>query len=268
MNQDLRRTIATVAGLAVLSIALHAAGQAPRSKDQPYAPPRLANGEPDFRGIWQVRTTADWGIEGHPAEKGIAASRSLIVDPPNGRIPYQPWALAKSRENFKNRRTEDPLTKCYQAGVPRATYLPSPLQIVQSAGNMAFIYQDAHTYRVIYLDGRPHYDRVDWWMGDSRGRWEKDSLVVNVVDLNDQTWLDGAGNFHSEAMHVVERYTLTGPDSLRYEAAIEDPKVFTGPWRLRVLLYRHKEPGFRILEDECEEDGQGLRRHVRSPASR
>jgi len=224
---------------------------------------RLSSGEPDLRGIWQVQTTADWNIEGHAGEKGVAASKSIIVDPPNGKIPYQQWALAKRQDNFKNRKTADPQTRCFQTGVPRATYLPSPLQIVQSAGNFALVYQDAHTFRIVYLDGRPHFDRVDWWMGDSRGHWEGETLVVDVVDLGGDTWFDKAGNFHSDAMHVTERYRLLNPDALQYEATIEDSKVFTRPWTIRLTLARHKEPGFRIIEDECEEDAQGAFRHVR-----
>lgn len=224
---------------------------------------RLYSGEPDLRGIWQVQTTADWNIEGHAGEKGVAASKSIIVDPPNGKIPYQPWALAKRQENFKNRKTADPQNRCFQTGVPRATYLPSPLQIFQSAGNVALVYQDAHTFRIVYLDGRPHFDRVDWWMGDSRGHWEGETLVVDVVDLGGDTWFDKAGNFHSDAMHVTELYRLVNPDTLQYEATIEDSKVFTRPWKIRLRLARHKEPGFRILEDECEEDAQGVFRHVR-----
>ena len=268
MNPHLRSALITGAAAAVasLTVTIPANGQA--SKAQVYTPPRLHNGEPDFRGIWQVRTTTNWNIEGHPGAKGVAPSQSVIVDPADGKIPYQPWALARRQENFRNRLTADPQTRCYQAGVPRATLLPSPLQIVQSPGNVAIIYQDVHAYRVIYMDGRPHFERVDWWMGDSRGRWEGDVLVVDVMDLNDQTWLDMAGNFHSEAMHVVERYTRTGPDTLRYDATIEDPKVFARPWTMRVVLDRHKEPGFRITEDECEEDGRGERHHVRSTQSR
>ena len=268
MKSYLRRAVIAGAAVAAASMAVTRPATGQASRTQAYTPSHLRSGEPDFRGIWQVRTTTDQNIEGHPGGKGVAPSRSAIVDPADGKLPYQPSALARRAENFRNRLTADPQTKCYQAGVPRATYLGSPLQIVQSAGNLAIIYQDVHTYRVIYLDGRPHFDRVDWWMGDSRGQWDGDTLVVDVVDLNDQTWLDRAGNFHSEAMHVVERYTLTGPDTLRYEARIEDPKVFTKPWTMRVVLDRHKEPGFRIVEDECEEDGRGGRHHVRSTESR
>ena len=201
-------------------------------------------------------------IEGHPAEKGVAASKSIIVDPPSGRIPYQPSAFAKSQENFKSRKTEDPQTKCFQAGVPRATYLPSPLQIVQSPGRLAIVYEDAHTYRVIYMDGRPHYasgrlvdGRFARTMGGEHARRQR-------RDLNDQTWFDKAGNFHSEEMHVLERYTLTGPDTLQYEATMSDPRGSRDRGHSGSNLFRHKEPGFRIIEDECLEDRNGVRHHL------
>ena len=230
---------------------------------KPFTPPRLYdNATPDFRGVWETRSTAYANIEGHPAQKGIAASKSIIVDPADGKIPYQAWALAKRDENFKNRLSADPNSKCSQAGVPRVTYLPSPLQIVQSLGNFAIVYQDVHAYRIIYLDERPFYERIDWWMGDSRGLWEGDSLVVDVRDLNSETWFDQAGNHHSEDMRVIERYTLTDPNTLLYEATMTDSKVFTRPWKISVTLERHKEPGFRIIEDECLEDANGVRRHV------
>lgn len=235
----------------------------PAGAQQAVTTPRLYDGRtPDLRGIWQARSTAYVNIEGHPTRNGTPASKSIIVDPPDGRIPYQPWALAKRDENSRNRLTADPSSRCAQAGVPRATYMGSPLQIVQSPGNFAIVYQDVHTYRIIYLDDRPFYERIDWWMGDSRGRWDGDSLVVDVRDLNDETWFDQAGNHHSEDMRVMERYTLTGPDTLLYEATITDPKVFTKPWKISVTLQRHKEPGFRIVEDECLEDATGVRHHV------
>ena len=235
----------------------------PAGAQQTFTPPRLHDGRtPDFRGIWEARGTAYVNIEGHPALKGVAAGKSIIVDPPDGRIPYRASAQAKRDENARNRLTADPSSRCAQAGVPRATYLPSPLQIVQSPGNFAIVYQDVHTYRIIYLNDRPFYERIDWWMGDSRGRWEGDSLVVDVRDLNDETWFDQAGNHHSEDMRVIERYTLTGPDTLLYEATMTDPKVFTKPWKISVTLQRHKEAGARIIEDECLEDANGVRHHV------
>jgi len=229
----------------------------------PFAPSRLWDGKtPDFRGIWQVRDTAYVNIEGHPAEKGIAASKSIVVDPPDGKIPYKPEALAQRQENYKNRSTADPSSKCFQAGVPRATYLATPLQILQSPGNFAIVYQENHAFRVFHPDTRPHFDATDWWMGDTRYRWEGDTLVADVVAQTDQAWLDQAGNFHSTEIHIVERYRMTGADTIEYEARIEDPVVYARPWTLRTVLHRIKEPGVRIIEDECLEDASGVRRHI------
>ena len=219
----------------------------------PFSPPRLSDGvTPDLRGIWQADGAAHLNIEG----------KGFITDPSNGKIPYRPDALAQRSANFKVRATADPSLKCAQAGVPRATYMPTPLQIVQSPGNFALAYQDVHAFRIVYLDGRSHIERIDWWMGDSRGRWEGDSLVVDVSDLNNETWFDRAGNHHSEDMRVIERYTLTAPDTLLYQATMTDPKTFTQPWTLQVPLRRIKEPGFRLIEDECLEDAKGVRHHV------
>src|SRR5688572_25250574 len=181
----------------------------------PFTPARLWDGKtPDFRGIWQVRDTAFVNIEGHAGERGIAAARSIIVDPSDGKIPYKPEALKQRQENYRNRATSDPSSKCYQAGVPRATYLPTPLQILQSPGNFAIVYQDNHAFRVFHPNTRPHFDATDWWMGDTRYRWEGDTLVADVVALTDQLWLDHAGNFHSTEFHVVERYRMTGADTI------------------------------------------------------
>ena len=249
------------AGLLAMLTAAAAAQTAGRPA--PFSPNRLWDGKtPDFRGIWQVRDTAFANIEGHPAEKGIAGSKSIVVDPPDGKIPYQPDALAKRQMNSRARATADPSLKCYQAGVPRATYLPTPLQILQSPGNFAIVYQENHAFRVFHPEGRPHFDNTDWWMGDTRYRWEGDTLVADVAALTDQLLLDGAGNFHSTEVHIVERYRMIGADSLEYEARIEDPVVYSRPWTLRTVLYRVKQPGARIIEDECLEDANGVRRHI------
>ena len=235
---------------------------------KPFSPPRLSDGTtPDLRGIWETQSTAYVNVEGHPAESGIAGSKSVITEPNDGKIPYLPAGLTQRAANFQMRKTADPATKCFQAGVPRATYLPAPLQILQSPGNFAIAYQDVHAFRIIYLDDRPHVERIDWWMGDSRGHWEGDSLVADVRDLNSETWFDQAGNHHSEDMRVIERYTLSGPDTLLYEATMTDPKTFTRPWKINLSLLRIKEPGFRIVEDECLEGADGARHHV-SPISR
>ena len=261
---------ARVAGLAVCSIALAAAvvvcftAAAQTAKGAPsFSPARLWDGKtPDFRGIWRARGTAYVNLEGHPGERGVPASPSVIVDPPDGKIPYRPEAIAQRDENRRTRATADPSVKCYQAGVPRATYLPTPLQILQSPGNFAIVYEENHAFRVFHTDDRPHFDATDWWMGDTRYRWEGDTLVADVVALTDQLWLDQAGNYHSTEFHVVERYRMTGPDTLEYEAWIEDPVVYTRPWTLRTVLQRVKQRGARIIEDECLDDENGVRRHI------
>ena len=233
-----------------------------------FSPARLWDGKtPDFRGIWQARGTAYVNIEGHSGEKGTAASASIVVDPPDGKIPYRPEALAKRDDNYRARATADPSLKCYQAGVPRATYLATPLQILQSPGNFAIVYQENHAFRVFHTDDRPHFDAADWWMGDTRYRWEGDTLVADVVAQTDQHWLDQAGNYHSTDFHLVERYRMTDADTLEYEAVMEDPKVYSRPWTLRTTLHRVKERGARIIEDECLDDEHGVRRHV-SPYDR
>jgi hypothetical protein len=201
-------------------------------------------------------------LEGHPAGKGIAAAGSVIVDPAAGKIPYLPDARKQREKNYKNREAADPASNCFQAGVPRASYLPTPFQIVQSPGNLAIIYTDNHSYRIVDPATVPHDDGIDFSMGDSRGRWEGDTLVVDVVDLGDQTWLDAAGNFHSDQLHVVERYTLAGPDTLSYEARLEDAKIYSRPWTIRLQLYRDKRPGARITEDECLEGADGRWHHL------
>lgn len=206
----------------------------------------------DLRGIWQVQNSANANLE----------SANVIVDPLGGRIPYQASALATRKRNFENRATADPETKCFQPGVPRATYLSSPFQILQNDGGVYVIYQDVHAYRIIYLDGSPHNQGLPYAMGDSRGHWDGNTLVADVTSFSDATWLDGAGNHHSDALHVVERYTRTGRETLMYEATIEDPKVFTRPWKIRMPLRLQTGPGIQLLEDECDEDQGGVRHHV------
>jgi hypothetical protein len=166
-------------------------------------------------------------------------------------IPYQPWAAARQKENFANRATADPESKCYLPGVPRITYMPYPFQIFQTPGHIAITYEYVHAVRRIFMN-TPHPDgELEWFMGDSRGRWEGDTLVVDVKDFTSQTWFDRSGNFHSEALHVIERYTPVSANNVNYEVTIEDPKVFTRPWKMSMPLYRRVDKGMRILENEC-----------------
>jgi hypothetical protein len=216
-----------------------------------YKAPRTWDNKPDIQGIWQVQNTANFDLEPHTASLGMPAGAGVIVDPPDGKIPYLPAALAQRKQNFENRAIADPVAKCYMPGVPRLTYLPFPLQVFQTPKFVIVASEYIHNYRTIHLDGRPHLDGVDFYNGDSRGHWEGDTLVVDVAGFNDQTWFDRAGNYHSDALHVVERYTRTGPDTLLYEATIEDPKVFARPWKISMALARRTEKNLRLLEYEC-----------------
>ena len=199
--------------------------------------PRLPDGKPDLQGIWQS--------DGKPA-----ADVQPFVE---GReIPYKPAAADKKRENFTNRAKADPLVSCFMPGVPRIMYLEYPYQIFQAKDHIAITYEWSHVFRLIYTTTKtsPH-PGVDSWMGDSRGRWEGDTLVVDVVGNNDRTWFDLAGNHHSDKMRVTERYTLTDPDTIRYEATITDPEIFTRTWKISFPIHRVKNK-VRVLEYQCQ----------------
>jgi len=226
-----------------------AAAQAPAAGTQAGPIPRTTDGKTNLSGIWQAVNTDAWDIQGHSAQKDIPAGQGVVE---SNEIPYQPWAAEKKKENFANRATADPETRCFLPGVPRLMYMPFPFQIFQTPTYLAFVHEYVHAVRHIYLNGTAHpRGPIDWWLGDSRGRWEGDTLVVDVVHFTDQTWFDRAGNFHSEALHLIERYTLIGPDHMNYEVTVEDPKVFTRPWTMRMILYRRKEPNAQLLEHEC-----------------
>jgi hypothetical protein len=220
--------------------------------------PRTADGKPNLSGVWQVLNAAAWDLLGHEASKGVPAGRS-VVD--GNEIPYTPAAAAKKKLNFENRATLDPEAKCFLPGVPRITYMPYPFQIFQTPAAVTILYEYNHAFRNVYTNGTQHpKGHIDWWMGDSRGRWEGDTLVVDVVDFNEETWFDRAGNFHSDALHLVERYTLMDPDHINYEVTVEDPKVFTRPWKMNMTLYRRQEKNVQILDYECnalEEEAAG-----------
>jgi len=222
--------------------------QAPAAPAAAYRGPRTPDGKPNLNGIWQVLSTANWDLLPHSAQDGVPAGQGVVE---GDEIPYQPSALAKKKENFAKRRTEDPMAKCFLPGVPRVTYIPFPFQISQTPKYVAMTYEFDHATRIIYTDGSPHPPPLDFWMGDSRGRWQGDTLVVDVTHFNDETWFDMAGNHHSDALHVVERYTPISADAINYEATIEDPKVFTRPWKISMPLYRRLEKGVQLLEYEC-----------------
>ena len=233
-----------------------------------YVAPRLpGTSHPNLSGIWQAFTTANWDLQDHGAEAG-PFPRLLGVwgaQPPGqgvvvgNEIPYRTEALARKRQNLERRlevdhdnvnTVGDPEAKCYLPGVPRATYMPFPFQIIQSADKVIIAYQFAGANRTIPLGGSSEAP-VDSWMGWSNGHWDGDTLVVEVAGFNDLSWFDRAGNYHSAAMEVVERYTPISPYHLMYEATIEDPGVFTRHWTIRLPLYRRIEDDLRLLEFKC-----------------
>jgi hypothetical protein len=244
----------------VLIICGHLAvsGQAPASR-APYTPLKNSLGQPDLQGIWQVLNTAAWDIEDHAGATGIPAGQSVVE---GGPLPYLPAALAKKKENWANRKTADPETRCWLPGVPRITYMPFPFQILQFPRYVVINYEYLNVTRFIYTDGTPSPDPevIDFFMGSSNGRWEGNTLVVEVTNNNDRTWLDKAGNHHSDAMRLVERYTPIGPDHIQYEVTVTDPKTFSRPWKMSMPLYRRAEPNAELLEYECyayaEEDAE------------
>jgi hypothetical protein len=242
--------------------------------------PRAWDGKPDLSGIWQTIGTANWNLEEHEASAGPAAFGALGATPPGkgvvlgAEIPYQAWALEQRQQNFANRYGEDPEAKCYLPGVPRATYMPYPFQILQGTGKIMIVYGVAEANRTIHMDkANPESAPIDSWMGRSHGRWEGDTLVVDVAGFNGQAWFDRAGNFASDTLRVEERYTLIGPDAMRYEATLEDPNVYTAPWKISMPLYRRLEEDAQVLEFKCVEFSEEmlyghLRRGAASQAER
>ena len=250
-----------------------------------YHAPRTADGKPDLNGIWQALNTANYDLQAHAARPALALLpakprsgvpglvRSTPVELPDpavralgavggvpagegvvvgGEIPYQPWALTKKQENAREWLQRDPEIKCFMPGVPRATYLPYPFQILQGTNKVVIAYEFAGATRTIHMD-KVGDSPSPSWMGWSRGRWEGDSLVVETTDFNEDTWFDRAGDFHSDALKVTERFTPESPSHLTYQATIEDPKVFTRSWTIRMPLYRRVEPDKQLLEYKCVE---------------
>jgi hypothetical protein len=239
-------TIATLVGL------IAPAGQA---QSGPF--PRTADGKPNFTGIWQVMNTANWDIQAHEARQGpvVALGAAFSIQPGPGvvegnEIPYLPEAAARKKENADNWLSRDPEIKCYMPGIPRATYMPFPFQIVQSANTVLMAYEFSTASRVIRMNSSEK-SPAPAWMGWSIGRWDGDTLVIDVTDQMEETWFDRAGNFHSDELHVVERYSFIDRNTLNYEVTIEDPKVFSRPWKMSMPIYRHLEKNAQLMEYKC-----------------
>ena len=260
---------ALAVGAADMSLATAvAAAQAPAATAKPWSPARLPDGQPDVQGegFWSADIGTD---EADDIEKGSDALHAkmagrpvlpsdMIVDPPDHTIPYTSAAQAIKNRRFANHHNptlqlRDPIFRCLLAGVPRFEFL-QPFRIIQNPGYVLFLYQYEHAFRVITLDGRPHLEEnIKLWRGDSRGRWEGNTLVVDVTNNNALTWIDQAGAYHSDALHVVERFTFVDANTINYEATLEDPKAYTRPWKIAFTHKRTAEQGFELLEDACIE---------------
>ena len=240
---------------------------------QAYRAPRAPDGHPSLNGIWQALNEANYDLEAHmarpalqlrPGPYGPVPAAAVVAlgavgsEPPGvgvvegGAIPYKPEALAIKKKNQEDWINRDPEIKCYLPGVPRANYMPYPFQILQSNSAITFVYEYAGGVRNIYSK-KPDVPPNDSWMGTSVGHWEGETLVVDVTDMNGKTWFDRAGNFHSDSLHVTERYTRTGPNEIAYEATMTDPETFTRPWKISMVLYRRQEKNMQILDFKCVE---------------
>ena len=222
--------------------------------------PRTADGRPDFNGIWQAINAANWDIEPHAASLGPLVAAGAIGAIPAGlgivegnEIPYTPEARAQQQENKSDWLANDPLVKCYMPGIPRANYLPFPFQIVQSTDHIIFAYEFASASRIVYVDQPDFEAPILSWMGHNLARYEGDTLVIEVTDQVPETWLDHAGNHHTDELRVTERYTHVGPNVIQYEATLEDPNVYTRPWKVSYPLYRRLDDQMQLLEFKCVE---------------
>jgi hypothetical protein len=245
------------AGLTTLLLTV-SCSQAPTPATSAQSFPRTADGRPDLQGIWQVRNSAAADLEDHAARHGMRPGRSVVLTEANaagGAIPYQPSAAEQRRTNAASRDTLDPLAKCYMPGVPRIMYMPFPFQIFQTRDHVAMTFEWSQVFRLIYTNGSKAADGISFWMGDSRGRWEGDTLVVDVTNHDDRSWFDMAGNFHSDALRVVERFTMRDTDTIQYEATIADTKVFTRPWTISLPLQRVAGMD-RVLEYQCNAEAE------------
>jgi hypothetical protein len=243
-----------------LAVTVAAAFAAPSMAQQSgTARPARIGGQPNINGIWQAMNSANWNVEAHSAEAlkefwalgslaAIPAGQSVIDG--DGKIPYKPEALAQRDENRAGWPKSDPETLCYLPGIPRATYMPFPFQIVQGGGNILFVYSYASANRLVNM-GEPIVPPVDTWMGQSNGRWDGNTLVVETTGFNGMTWLDRSGNHHSSALKVTERFTPVSDNHLQYSATLEDANTYTRPWTISMPLYRHIDPGAQILEFKC-----------------
>ena len=265
------RAVVFVAGVALSSAPLIGQGRAPApgpgdcprdpvafhpcalAKAKTFTPSRMPDGTPDMQGIWRGQSGGVENIEAHAGNGDVNAGPTFVVDPPDGKIPYQPWGFVQRKENVE--KYIDPNVSCLSSGVPRMLYTPGDIAIVQSPGTFVIAHSRSHTFRVIPTTGtQPHVDAsVALALGSSRGRWDGNTLVVDVTNQNGKTWLDQAGNFETAAAHVVERFTMIDANTIHYEARIEDPAVYTRQWTMAFAIRRVTDKGYEVFEEACHE---------------
>ena len=231
-----------------------------------FDPPRTTGGKPNLQGYWIHRLAMPFSVE--PVTEAEPLTRDpvmpwaidpgVIVDPPDRRIPYQPWAAEVGRKGQNFEQYIDPRTACATGGVPRAA-IQAPSQLLQREDYVVWLFEDHHAHRIIAMDGRPPMgDDIKLYHGESRGHWDGNTLVIDVTNVNGYTWLDDAGNFHTDAVHMVERLTLIDPDTIHYQITLVDPTAYTRPWTMAWPMVRATEPGFQLLEEACWEGERDL----------
>ena len=236
--------------------------QPPLEKGTPM--PRTPDGHPDMSGFWGPRfNQAIFEIQNRPAGVRGGANKGAIVDPPDGRIPYQPWAVEHAKDLVEHHIYLEPEAHCFMSGVPHQAYTQFGFQILQSPGQVVMLWEFAHTYRIIPTDNRPHIPaNIKLFMGDPVGHWEGDTLVVDTTNQNGRTWFDMAGNFTSENIHSVERFIPVDSNTINFEATVEDPTVYTRPWKIAGNFGRNTEVGYEQMESACVEGNRDLENYI------
>jgi len=255
----MRKRVGSIVSVLTISMFFSLANGLAQGQGSGYSGPRTPDGKPDLNGVWQAMNTANWDLRAHAGQASLVVALGAQGAEPagmsvieGGEIPYLPGAVAKRNANYGHRLTDDPEVKCYMPGVPRATYQGFPFQIVQTPKSILIAYEFAGANRIVYVGTGPS-SPADSWMGNSIAHWDGDTLVIDVTSFNDQSWFDRAGDYHSDELHVIERYTPVNPDVIQYEATIEDPKTFSRPWNISMPLYRHLEKNAKINEFKCVE---------------
>lgn len=229
---------------------------------------RLPNGKPDIGGYWKGNGGGLFSIEATDQRKqiGVNQGKGIITDPADGKIPYQPWAREKEIDLSENHTIEESDAHCYTSGIPHMVGAQSSFQILQPEGPAQYVimlWEYMHNYRIIPTDNRPHVlpASVHLFAGDPKGHWEGDVLVVDDTNQNARTWFDIAANFHSDQIHVVERFSPMDENRIGWEALIEDPKVYTRPWKVAFNITRDMTPGYRNMEFSCWEGEHDVTEH-------